>query len=158
MVQCDEGHLFCRSCTRNYASERLGMRISAIKCMDQEGCSSLFSLASLKICLPEKLMMLYERVKTEEEVTAAGLEGLEECPFCDYKCVIENDMERLFTCLNDDGGCGVVSCRECKKPVCHCFDYRPYPLSGSCRIIYRRLVLRPLKIKFLTCNMQLRRQ
>lgn len=103
-------------------------------------------------------MMLYERVKTEEELTAAGLEGLEECPFCDYKCVIENDMERLFTCLNDDGGCGVVSCRECKKPVCDCFDYRAYPLSGSYRIIYRKLVLRPLKIKLLTSNMPLRRQ
>ena len=134
------------------------MRISAIKCMDQGGCSSLFSLASLKTCLPEKLMMLYERVKTEEEVAAAGLEGLEECPFCDYKCVIENDMERLFTCSNDDGGCGVVSCRECKKLVCLYFCYRPYPLSGSYRIIYRKLVLRLLKIKLLACSMPLRRQ
>jgi TRIAD3 protein (E3 ubiquitin-protein ligase RNF216) len=51
-------------------------------------------------------MSLYERVKQTKEVEAAGIEGLEECPFCEYKCVIENEQEKLFACRNDE--CGAV--------------------------------------------------
>jgi TRIAD3 protein (E3 ubiquitin-protein ligase RNF216) len=60
-----------------------------------------------------------EQVKQQKEIEEADLEGLEECPFCDYKCVIEADktQEKLFRCGNIDGGCGAVSCRECKRPV-----------------------------------------
>ncbi|KAI0351122.1 hypothetical protein OH77DRAFT_1411714 [Trametes cingulata] len=61
-----------------------------------------------------KLLELWERVKQRKEIEAAGLEGLEECPFCEYKVVIENDMERLFRCENE--ACGTVTCRQCKKP------------------------------------------
>ncbi|KAG1738308.1 hypothetical protein EDD22DRAFT_959526 [Suillus occidentalis] len=94
MVQCPEAHLFCKSCMSSYASNLLGEHNPNIVCMDQSGCKLLFPHA-----------------RTFE---AAGLENLEECPFCDYKCVIENEMEKLFRCENVD--CGAVSCRECKKP------------------------------------------
>jgi hypothetical protein len=40
-------------------------------------------------------------------IEEADLEGLEECPFCDYKCV--KTQEKLFRCGNVDGGCGAVS-------------------------------------------------
>lgn len=62
------------------------------------------------------MMELWERVKQRKEVEAAGLEGLEECPFCEWGCVIENAEEKLFRCGNIDA-CGVVSCRGCKKVV-----------------------------------------
>jgi len=73
-------------------------------------------------------MALYERIKQRSEIEAAGLEGLEECPFCEFKCVIEASMEeeKLFRCGNDDGGCGVVSCRECKK-----VDHLPKSCKGT---------------------------
>lgn len=64
-------------------------------------------------------MDLYERVKQQQEIENAGIEGLEACPFCEWKCVIEvsNVEEKLFRCGNEDGGCGAVSCRMCKKEV-----------------------------------------
>lgn len=73
-------------------------------------------------------MNLYERVKQQKEIEAAGLEGLEECPFCEWKCVLEasNEEEKLFRCGNEVGGCGVVSCRICKKKVCHSSFQRDY--------------------------------
>jgi hypothetical protein len=58
-------------------------------------------------------MDLWERLTQRKEVQAAGLDGWEECPFCEWGCVIENAEEKLFRC----DGCGVVSCRGCKKVV-----------------------------------------
>jgi TRIAD3 protein (E3 ubiquitin-protein ligase RNF216) len=51
-------------------------------------------------------MSLYERVKQTKEVEAAGIEGLEECPFCEFKIIIANDQEKLFVCGNEE--CGAV--------------------------------------------------
>lgn len=55
------------------------------------------------------------RTKQSEEIKAAGLVGLEECPFCDFKAIIDEPGEPLFRCAHVD--CGVVSCRICKKKV-----------------------------------------
>ncbi|KAH0579736.1 hypothetical protein H2248_002574 [Termitomyces sp. 'cryptogamus'] len=114
MIQCPETHLFCMTCMRSYASTLLGTHDPNIKCMDQSGCKALIPPSELKRFLPEKLMTLYERVKQRKEVEAAGLEGLEECPFCEWGCVIENPEEKLLRCGNLDA-CGAVSCRQCKK-------------------------------------------
>ena len=63
--------------------------------------------------------MSFEQLKQQKEIAEADLEGLEECPFCDYKCVMDVDKtrEKLFICRNYDGGCGAISCRECRHPV-----------------------------------------
>ncbi|KAG6878056.1 hypothetical protein C0993_000379 [Termitomyces sp. T159_Od127] len=105
MVQCPETHLFCTTCMRKYASTLLGTHDPNIKCMDQSGCKALIPYSELKRFLPEKLMLLYERVKQRKEVEAAGLDGLEECPFCEWGCVIENPEEKLLRCGNVEA-CG----------------------------------------------------
>lgn len=84
--------------------------------MDQSSCKEPFPEAELERVLPPKLLDLYYRVRQRKEIAAAGLEGLEECPFCDFKYVIENADEKLFRCQNDE--CQAITCRECKKPVC----------------------------------------
>ncbi|EGO04090.1 hypothetical protein SERLA73DRAFT_175842 [Serpula lacrymans var. lacrymans S7.3] len=113
MVQCPDAHLFCKTCMTSYASTLLGEHNPKIVCMDQSGCKLAFPDSELQRFLTPKLMELYERVKQRKEIEAAGLENLEECPFCEYKVVIDNEQERLFHCDNAD--CGAVSCRECKK-------------------------------------------
>lgn len=115
MVQCPDAHLFCKDCMGTYAETLLGSHDHKIICMDQSGCKLAFPESELKRFLSSKLWSLYERVKQQKEIEAAGLEGLEECPFCEYKVVIENEQERLFHCQNED--CGAVSCRACKKLV-----------------------------------------
>ncbi|KAH9856068.1 hypothetical protein C2E23DRAFT_809859 [Lenzites betulinus] len=114
MVQCPEAHLFCMSCMNTYAETKLGEHDMHIVCMDQSGCKLPFPDSELRRFLSPKLLELYERVKQRKEIEAAGLENLEECPFCDYKVVIENENERLFRCENET--CGAVTCRQCKKP------------------------------------------
>ncbi|KAI0820517.1 hypothetical protein BC628DRAFT_1330161 [Trametes gibbosa] len=114
MVQCPEAHLFCMSCMNTYTETKLGEHDLRIVCMDQSGCKLPFPDSELRRFLSPKLLELYERVKQCKEIEAAGLENLEECPFCDYKVVIENENERLFRCENKT--CGAVTCRQCKKP------------------------------------------
>jgi len=85
--------------------------------MSQSVCKALFSASQLARVLPLKTYALYERLIQAKEIDAAGLEGLEECPFCEWKCVFDVGFEgeKLFRCGNEVGGCGVVSCRKCKK-------------------------------------------
>lgn len=100
----------------SYAATLLGSHDPNIKCMDQSGCTAAIPPSELRRFLPQKMMELWERVKQRKEVEAAGLDGLEECPFCEWGCVIENPDEKLFRCGNTDA-CGVISCRACKKVV-----------------------------------------
>ncbi|KAL5525503.1 hypothetical protein ACEPAG_6839 [Sanghuangporus baumii] len=113
MVQCPDAHLFCKGCITSYAENQLGQHNPNIICMDQSGCKLAFADAELKRFLPAKLLELYERIKQAKEIEAAELDGLEECPFCEYKAVIDNPDEKLFRCERED--CGAVSCRACKK-------------------------------------------
>ena len=115
MVQCPDAHLFCSECMVAYASNLLGEHNFKIVCMDQSGCKLPFPESELKRFLTPKLLSLYEKVKQTKEIEMAGLDGLEECPHCEFKVVIDNPNERLFRCQNEE--CGAVTCRECKKPV-----------------------------------------
>ncbi|KAF5391466.1 hypothetical protein D9757_002039 [Collybiopsis confluens] len=114
MIQCPEAHLFCTECMSSYAENLLGSHNDKIICMDQSGCKLPFPVSELRRFLSDKLLDLYERVKQRKEIEMAGLDGLEECPFCDFKCVIENPDEKLLRCGNDEA-CGAVTCRRCKK-------------------------------------------
>ena len=62
MIQCPEGHLFCTTCVVAYASNQFGLQDPKLKCMDQSGCSLLYSESELRRVLPEKLIALYVRV------------------------------------------------------------------------------------------------
>lgn len=127
MIQCTEGHLFCRTCTTSYTSSLLSSHSSKspqIPCPDQSSCPSSIPRTQLTLCLPPTLLSLYDRLLQSHELEQANLEGLEECPFCEFKCVIEGGEERLFRCLR--GECGVVSCRGCKK-----LDHLPKSCEGT---------------------------
>ena len=98
-----------------YASNLLGEHNFKIVCIDQSGCKLPFTDSELERFLTPRLLSLYEKVKQVKEIEMAGLDGLEECPYCEFKVVIDNPNERLFRCQNEE--CGAVTCRECKKPV-----------------------------------------
>ncbi|KAF8831462.1 hypothetical protein HHX47_DHR1000431 [Lentinula edodes] len=85
MIQCPDAHLFCSDCMSSYAENLLGAHNINIICMDQSECKLLFPVSELRRFLSDKLLELYERVKQRKEIEMAGLEGLEECPFCEYK-------------------------------------------------------------------------
>ena len=82
--------------------------------MDMSGCSAIFSRRQLQRFLSERNFAKLESLQQDEDVQAAGLDGLHECPFCNFKAIpppIEEDRE--FRCMNEE--CSRVSCRLCDK-------------------------------------------
>ncbi|KAF9231880.1 hypothetical protein BU15DRAFT_67958 [Melanogaster broomeanus] len=104
----------CHSERKNW-SARTKMRSNAD--VVSPWCNLTFPDSELRRFLSPKLLELYYRVRQRREIEAAELDHLEECPSCEYKCVIENEMEKLFRCENK--GCGAVTCKGCKKSVTH---------------------------------------
>lgn len=76
-----------------------------------------FPDSELRRVLPERLFGLYEQIRQRRDIELAEIEGLEECPFCDFKAVIDVDFEvdKVLRCQNEE--CGMSSCRKCKKEV-----------------------------------------
>lgn len=116
-VSCPAGHFFCSQCFATYASTRLGAGDPELLCMDTSGCSLPFHLSECAHVIPPKLISLRSRLVTKKELRAANLDNFEECPFCDWGCIMETPVQRtpLFRCQNWENGCGVASCRKCKK-------------------------------------------
>jgi E3 ubiquitin-protein ligase RNF216 len=88
--------------------------------MDISGCKMSFPDSELRRILPDKLFDLYEQIRQRRDIELAGLEGLEECPFCDFKVVMDAEFQadKVLRCQNED--CGKVSCRKCKEEVSIC--------------------------------------
>lgn len=111
--------------------------------MDISGCKMAFPDSELRRVLPEKLFELYEQIRQRRDIELAELEGLEECPFCDYKVVVDVDFQtdKVLRCQNEE--CGKVSCRRCKKEV-RLFTHSDFlfwdRLCSIIRTIYLNLV------------------
>lgn len=85
-----------------------------VQCVDTSGCQAKFSRARLQEAIGESLMEKLDRLQQQDEIQQAELEGLEACPFCEFKAIyppVEEDRE--FVCKNPD--CEIVSCRLCQQ-------------------------------------------
>ncbi|GAM36037.1 RING finger protein [Talaromyces pinophilus] len=110
----DEIHLFCSSCIKQKAEVQVGSMQYELKCFDTSGCQANFSSKLIRKVIGDKLMKRLEDLQQQDEIAKASIDGLEECPFCDFKAIcppVEQNKE--FTCLNSD--CEKVSCRLCKE-------------------------------------------
>lgn len=115
-VPCDgdEIHLFCNSCVKHKAEVQVGLMQYELKCFDTSGCQAGFSIKLVRKVIGDKLMKRLEDLQQQDEIAKASIDGLEECPFCEFKAIcppVEQNKE--FTCLNSD--CEKVSCRLCKE-------------------------------------------
>jgi TRIAD3 protein (E3 ubiquitin-protein ligase RNF216) len=117
MVQCMEGHLFCRECARRAAEDRLGLRKTDFQCMSGEGCTAGFRLKEIQLFLDPAAYQLYHSIIQEQEVQAAVGELTSSyfvsCPFCSFGALMDDAPEdnKLFHCLK----CQKTSCRLCQR-------------------------------------------
>ncbi|KAF6746067.1 hypothetical protein DFP72DRAFT_756387, partial [Ephemerocybe angulata] len=117
IFKCPGDHSFCDTCIRGHAGTQLGLQKTDILCMypGDVDCQMAFTVSTLEKCLPEPLLALYHRLKQQEALKVANIEGLEECPFCSFACIMDMPLQEvpIFTC-QDAGRCGAVSCRICR--------------------------------------------
>lgn len=130
MAQCTDTHLFCKGCVTSYTSTKVGEQNAELHCMDISGCKMAFPESELRRILPAKLFDLYEQIRQRRDIELAELEGLEECPFCDYKVVVDVDFatDKVLRCQNEE--CLKVSCRKCKNEVGIFPEFRRETLTG----------------------------
>ncbi|KAL2354405.1 hypothetical protein BJ546DRAFT_1061416 [Cryomyces antarcticus] len=115
MVTCDGAvvHYFCYGCMAAYIKNEIGSSRCNPICMDTSGCGAPFPRAQLKSLLDQKTFEKLERLQQDEAIRLAGLDDLEECPFCDFKAIAPpKEVDREFRCESSD--CAKVSCRLCR--------------------------------------------
>ncbi|KAL4980102.1 hypothetical protein BDW66DRAFT_70123 [Aspergillus desertorum] len=109
----DNLHFFCFTCIRRSADNQIGMMKYTLQCFDVNGCQAPFDRRQLKEVLGTSVMEKLDSLQQEDEIREAGLEGLEDCPFCPYKAILPPvEEDREFRCENSS--CKVISCRLCK--------------------------------------------
>jgi hypothetical protein len=115
MTQCEQGHLFCSECAKRGAQSVIGHRKIDIMCLcSTEKCDYKFADSEIQRFLPQREFEAYIQLCQEINITKAGLEGFESCPFCPFGMLLPPEHTALtFTCERE--GCRVVSCRKCKK-------------------------------------------
>lgn len=106
-------HWLCWTCVKTYVETEIGQSRHKLVCFHVDGCTFGFSKPQLKLAIPLQHLKKLEKLQQEDEVRCAELDGLEECPFCDYKAICPpKEVDKEFRCNNDD--CGIVSCRLCQ--------------------------------------------
>lgn len=96
------------------AANQIGLLRYQLKCMDISGCNGTFPHAALRAVLNPSLQSKLSTLQQADEVARAGLSGLVECPFCDFKAECAPVSEdREFRCANPS--CRRISCRLCNR-------------------------------------------
>jgi hypothetical protein len=112
-----QAHFFCFACVAQLADTQVGMMRYEMLCMDGSGCKAELSPEAVARAISLKTFDKLALNQQQAEITAAGIEGLEQCPYCDFKAIcspVEEDS--VFNCMNPD--CGRSTCRRCKEE-CH---------------------------------------
>ena len=110
----DEPHYFCFGCVEDLADTQVGMLKHEMLCMDASGCPAKLAREEVGKAIPITTFDRLELNQQQAEIMAANIEGLEQCPSCDYKAICgEVTDEPIFYCQNPD--CSRASCRRCQK-------------------------------------------
>jgi len=84
-----------------------------LHCIDESGCKAKFAQDQLERALDKKTAsVLFEKLQYLE-IRKAGIENLHQCPWCDYRAIIEDEDNKIFECKNPL--CLKESCRLCNE-------------------------------------------
>ncbi|KAJ3132625.1 hypothetical protein HK100_005179 [Physocladia obscura] len=71
MTQCEDGHLFCLECARRAAENLIGLRKTALTCLESGGCKYLFPRVEIERFLTPAVLAGYDRLVQEENLRIA---------------------------------------------------------------------------------------
>ncbi|KAJ1396678.1 hypothetical protein B484DRAFT_472247, partial [Ochromonadaceae sp. CCMP2298] len=111
LVQCTDGHLFCRNCLQHYVEQTVfGNGRSALTCMSADGCEGTFPESMLRLSLPDKVFAKYSEAQARDELKAAHLEGLTACHKCQQQVLMDEGAGSVLRCPY----CSAETCRLCQ--------------------------------------------
>ena len=116
MVSCngDTTHFYCMECPKQQIETQMGQSKCRPKCFGVDDCNGTFTRRQLEQVLSDKTFERLEHMQQQEDLAAAGLDFLSECPFCDFKMECPPvEVDKEFRCQNKK--CGKTSCRLCNK-------------------------------------------
>jgi len=111
VAMCEKGHMFCKDCIRRGSGVQIGDQKTMIGCLAD--CKSTFSLTVLKKYLSPNIFSRLLQKQQLEEVRAAGLEDLVQCPACNFATIIPDPLDKVVHCRNPE--CLKESCRLCQE-------------------------------------------
>ena len=114
IVQCCDGHLFCKGCLHGYAKEIIfGSAMASVRlvCMGED-CGQSFPYSQLEKCLTKDEIEKYRSRLQEDCLAKADIPNLHKCPFCDFAAIVP-EQQRVFACMNPK--CLKESCTECDE-------------------------------------------
>lgn len=111
LIQCSEGHLFCKECLQRYAEQVLfGDGRSVLKCMNtSEQCTGTFTESMLRASLPEKVLAKYSEALMRDVLKAAHVENIVNCHNCSFQAEMAENMGHVLHCPD----CGLDTCKLC---------------------------------------------
>jgi TRIAD3 protein (E3 ubiquitin-protein ligase RNF216) len=116
MITCtgDTAHPYCLECPKRQIETQMGLSNCRPKCFGVDDCNGAFTRKDLQKVLGDKTFERLEHLQQQEDLAAAGLDFLSECPFCDFKMECPPvEVDKEFRCQNKK--CGKTSCRLCEK-------------------------------------------
>lgn len=116
MISCNGeiAHFYCLECPKRQVETQMGQSNCRPKCFGVDDCEGCFTRAQLQQVLSEKTFERLEHMQQQEDLAAAGLDFLSECPFCDFKMeCLPVEVDKEFRCQNKK--CAKTSCRLCDK-------------------------------------------
>lgn len=111
LVQCSDGHVFCRGCLRRFALTRLfEEQRTTLSCMfiptnSDAACVGHFPESQLLQVLSPNVYAKYTELQTAEALREADITGLVSCPRCPFQGIA-------------DGVPGVLKCPDCHRESC----------------------------------------
>ena len=106
-ISCNKGHNFCQECLIAGVESALSDGKYRINCFSE--CESELPLNLLQKLLPPQKFSQYLKNNQLQEIEAAGITGLETCPFCSEFLSIPPAADKIFKCQNSE--CLKESCR-----------------------------------------------
>jgi len=116
MTSCDGNtvHVFCKSCAKKYVEGEMGSSRCRPICFADSSCGGKFKRKELQDFLGDTSFDRLEHMQQQQDLAAAGLDFLSECPFCDFKAeCLPVEVDKEFRCMNPK--CRRTSCRLCDK-------------------------------------------
>ena len=114
IVQCSDGHLFCKECLHGYAKEIIfgsAMASAKLSCMGED-CDQPFPYSQLEKCLTKDEIDKYQSRLQEDCLAKVDIPNFYQCEFCEFGAIIP-EGQKVFACVNPK--CLKEWCIECKE-------------------------------------------